>query len=314
MKNIAILGARGFIGKNTVQYLKNTKRYHVIPITRESINLTDNEKVHNFFKDNKIDIVIHCANQGGTRKNINESQDIIGNNLKMFFNIERCINKNMKFINFGSGAQYNKSRDLAKIKETEFESRIPTDDYGYSKYVMSKYIRSQKDKTILNPIIFGLYGIGEDYTYKFISNAIIKNILNMPIIINQNVLFDYLFIEDYYKILDSMIEDEWENCEFNLTPSKSIELIEIVKIINSISKYHSEIIVRNKGMNFEYTGDNSRLIQHMGTDFEFTSYEIGIEKMYRYYLENIDKINVMAVKEDKLINYCSIKKDISSFV
>lgn len=67
-------------------------------------------------------------------------------------------------------------------------------------------------------------------------------------------------------------------------------------------------------MNFEYTGDNSRLIQHMGTDFEFTSYEIGIEKMYRYYLENIDKINVMAVKEDKLINYCSIKKDISSFV
>lgn len=308
MKNIAVLGARGFIGKNTVHYLEKCCKYNVIAVTRDNVDLLNGEAVKAFLENEKIDVAIHCANQGGTRKDQNGKSDVIGNNLKMFFNVERCMNEKMKFINFGSGAQYDKTRDLVKIKEEEFEQYIPKDDYGYSKYVMSKFIKNRSSNKnmgkIYNPIIFGMYGVGEDYTYRFISNAIIKNILKMPIEINQDVIFDYLYVEDYFKILERIIEEDWEECEFNVTPNDSISLQRIAEYINEVGIYKGEIRIKNEGMNYQYTGDNSRLLSLLGQNFNFTPYQTAIEKMYKYYYDNRNELNLDAVKEDVLIKYC----------
>ena len=233
MSRIAILGARGFVGKNLVEHL--TGKHTVFAITRNEIDLLDEIAVQEFLKEQKIEVVINCANQGGSRKTGYDVQtaSVIGNNLKMFFNIERCLTPDMKMINFGSGAQYNKARDLVKVKEETIGDVIPKDDYGYSKYVMSKYIQAKGAKNIYNPIIFGLYGQKEDYTFKFISNAILKNILNMPIVINQNVVFDYLYLGDFLRIIDAMIEKDFAYQEFNITPTESIDLVSIAKIINT---------------------------------------------------------------------------------
>jgi len=278
MSRIAILGARGFVGKNLVEHL--TGKHTVFAITRNEIDLLDEIAVQEFLKEQKIEVVINCANQGGSRKTGYDVQtaSVIGNNLKMFFNIERCLTPDMKMINFGSGAQYNKARDLVKVKEETIGDVIPKDDYGYSKYVMSKYIQAKGAKNIYNPIIFGLYGQKEDYTFKFISNAILKNILNMPIVINQNVVFDYLY------------------------------LVSIAKIINTCGDHESEIIVKNDGLNFQYTADNTRLRKNIGTEFEFTSYEDGIRELYQYYLSHLDELDLDAVRQDELIKYCKTKK------
>lgn len=311
MKKVAILGARGFIGKNTYEFLKQEKEYNVIAVTRDKLDLLNEREVEKFFKEQNIDIVIHCANQGGTRKSQNANIDIVKNNLKMFFNVERCIKSDMKMINFGSGAQYDKTRDLKKVKEEEFDMSVPKDDYGYSKYVMSKYIhnRSKKEGKIYNPIIFGMYGIGEDYTYRFISNAIIKNILKMPIEINQNVIFDYLFIEDYKKILKRILEEEWSEREFNVTPTESIDLYHLAECINQIGGYKSEIVIKNEGLNYQYTGENSRLLNLLGGKFKFTPYQVAIEKMYKYYYDNKGLLDLDSVKRDFLIQYCSVKEN-----
>ena len=134
MKNVAILGAKGFIGKNTYDFLNNEEKYNVIAVTRDNLDLLDEREVEKFFERQNIDIVIHCANQGGTRKSQNTNIDVVKNNLKMFFNVERCIKNDMKMINFGSGAQYDKTRDLKRVREEEFDILIPKDDYGYSIY------------------------------------------------------------------------------------------------------------------------------------------------------------------------------------
>ena len=234
MKKIAIMGARGFVGKALTAHLQD--KYTVYPITREQFSLLDEQAVMEFFEKENIDVVFHCANQGGSRKTGYDvaAPDVIGNNLKMFFNMERCLKDGMKLINFGSGAQYNKARDLVKVKEDTIGTVIPKDDYGYSKYVMSEYLgvreSSNKPGIIYNPIIFGLYGQGEDYTFKFISNAIMKNLLEMPIVINQNVVFDYLYLGDFLKVMDKLIEEDVPNREFNITPTESIDLCSIVEL------------------------------------------------------------------------------------
>lgn len=312
MKKIAIMGARGFVGKALTDHLQ--KQYTVFPITRNDFSLLDEEKIREFFEKEKIDVVFHCANQGGSRKTGYDeaAPDVIGNNLKMFFNVERCLRDGMKLVNFGSGAQYNKARDLVKIKEETAGLVIPKDDYGYSKYVMSEYIgvreHSDKPGVVYNPIIFGLYGQGEDYTFKFISNAIMKNLLGMPIVINQNVVFDYLYLGDFLRIMEGLVEEDYLNKEFNVTPTESIDLLTIVNIINEMGSFKSEVIVKNPGLNYQYTGDNGRLLENMGSGFEFTSYRDGIKELYEYYEENLEDLDSEAIRKDELLQYCKTKE------
>ena len=304
MKRIAVMGAGGFVGRNLVEYLKN--RYEVHPVTRDQFSLLDEKAVQGFFKALEIDVVVHCANQGGSRKTAYdlEKTDVVGNNLRMFFNLERCMTPRMKLICFGSGAQYDKARDLVKVSESAFGENVPKDDYGFSKYVISKCI--QNGQRIYNPIIFGLFGKYEDYVFKFISNAILKNILLMPIKINQNVIFDYLYMNDFLKIIELIIENDYEHKEFNVTPNHSIDLISIAQHINQCSHYQSDIIVNNDGLNFQYTGSNKCLLDNIGL-FAFTPYKDSIGELYRYYLDNLGKINTDLIRHDEYIKNCKKK-------
>ena len=65
----------------------------------------------------------------------------------------------------------------------------------------------------------------------------------------------------------------------NVAPNDSIEIIELAKIINKISDYKSEIIIKSNGMNKEYTANNELLLTIL-KDFSFTSYEEGMSKLY----------------------------------
>lgn len=306
-KIVAVTGSNGFIGSQIVQGFEKFGQYQVLPVARNTVNLLSDEEVLDFFAKNKVDTIIHCASTGGSRKD-NGKTTVLKNNLRMFFNLERCLKPGMTLINLGSGAQYNKNRNLVDINEEAFGEAVPQDEYGFGKYIMSKYINqfqeSKHTGKIYNLVLFGVYGKGEDYTYRFISNAIIKNLLHMPIVINQNVLFHYLYIDDLVRVLKCLLEERWDEKEFNVTPRQSISLIQTAEIINDISDYHSEIIVKNRGMNYQYTGNNQRLMDCIGEDFQFTSYEEGIRQLYFYYKERLDSLDLDSVKEDAYIQFC----------
>ena len=80
MKKIAIMGARGCVGKALTAHLQD--KYTVYPNTREQFSLLDEQAVMEYFEKENIDVVFHCANQGGSRKTGYDvaSPDVIGNN------------------------------------------------------------------------------------------------------------------------------------------------------------------------------------------------------------------------------------------
>ena len=124
MKKIAIMGARGFVGKALTAHLQD--KYTVCPITREQFSLLDEQAVTEFFERENIDVVFHCANQGGSRKTGYDvaAPDVIGNNLKMFFNMERCLKDGMKLI-------------CVVMKDENpnyYEDTIALFDYGFSNF------------------------------------------------------------------------------------------------------------------------------------------------------------------------------------
>ena len=304
MKTIFITGSSGFVGRNLIEYFQD--EYEILAPTHQELDITNSADVLDYFNEHEIDIIIHCANVGGSRKTGYDvgSIDIVDKNLRMFFNLMRAQKQNTKFIHFGSGAEYDKNNYIPQMSEEFFDKYVPMDSYGFSKYIISKYIEKAEGITCLR--IFGLYGKYEDYSYKFISNSIVKNLLHLPIIINQNVRFSYLLIDDLMKIVANVISQPPRNRFINVTPTDSIELIEIANIINDVSDFQSEIIVNNAGMNREYTGANVCLLEEYA-DMEFTSYRTGIEKLYNYYKENFNFLDLDTVKEDPYLKSCSTK-------
>src|SRR3989338_11686259 len=154
MKRILITGARGFIGRNLYDFLSSRQKLFVPG--HQELDFTDGEKVSDYILQNRIQVVINCA--------VTNNFEL---NLRMFFNIYRCRDIVEKVIHFGSGAEYDKARDIVRINESEFGKRIPKDNYGFYKYICSQFILGSENMVCLR--LFGVYGKYEDYMFKFIS-------------------------------------------------------------------------------------------------------------------------------------------------
>lgn len=277
---IFLTGSTGYIGKHLIENLGS--RYKIYSPTRKQLDLLDTQAVEKYFKKHKFDVVIHCAVVGGSRQE-ESVENALYQNLRIFFNIVRNNTSFGKMINLGSGAEYDKSRSLKKIRENDFDKKIPKDEYGFFKYICSKHI--EKLDNIVTLRIFGLFGKYEDYRYRFISNAICRNILGLPITMNKDVYFDYLYIDDFVKIMDYFINHKGKHKFYNIGNGKSINLLTIAKKINQIAKIKSKIIVKNKGLNNEYTCNNLRLIKELKY-FTFTDFDTALKKLYSWYEDN----------------------------
>jgi GDP-L-fucose synthase len=304
-RRVLITGARGFVGRSLAEYLsERSAEYEVIPLTRNEADLLDEAAVQAFVRRAVPDVVIHCATIGGSRKTGYDrgATDVAGNNLRMFFNLRRAMPPGVKLISMGSGAEYDLRNYRSKMKEDYFDVNVPADPYGFSKYVISKYASLSDNVFCLR--IFGLFGRYEDYTYKFISNAIVKNLLGLPIVINRNVRFDYLFMDDFCSLVSRFMELAPRYQHYNITPSESIDLLTIAGLINRVSASPSEIKILNPGMGREYTGSNERLLGELkGVDF--TTYERAISTLYEYYSSRLGELDIETVRRDPFLKYCA---------
>lgn len=275
INTVLLTGSGGFIGKNLKKFLEN--KYQLLTPRSFELDLIDSNAVEQYFSQNNIDFIIHCGSTGGAR-GIDDKDTTIEDNLAMVDNLLNYKNHDTRIILFGSGAMYDKSRPLNKIKETEIGKTIPKDLYGKSKMMIAQKIENRNDVVCLN--IFACYGYGEKEN-RFPSYAIDCVIKNKNIEINQNVIFDYLFVEDMERIVEHFMNIQPDENIINITPDKSISLMEIAQIVNTFSEKPVQIIVKNPIMNNEYTGSNERLKKYF-QDLIFTDIKEGLKKLYKY--------------------------------
>lgn len=283
-KKIMITGASGFIGRNLVENFK--KKYLVLAPLREELNLVDERSVCGYLKKNLPDVVLHAAIVGGSRDE-EQKDNMFFINLKMFFNLVRNRNYFGKLIQIGSGAEYDKRRSLRKVKEENFDDFVPNDNYGFFKYICAKYIETADD--IINLRVFGLFGKYEDFRYRFISNAICRNLKGLPITISQDVFFDYVFIDDFVKIMDYFINNHPRFKSYNIGTGDPINLVNIAKRINNQSQKKSKIEVLKRGFKKEYTCSNNRLISEIGK-FNFSDFNRSLSMLRKWYEDRIESI------------------------
>lgn len=280
MKKILLTGGNGFIGGNVREQLG--EKYEILSPSHAELDLLDYSAVSTYLEKTRPDAVIHAAFLGTTRKDC--PKDIVKANLQMFFNIARCKKHFGRMINLGSGAEYDHAKEIVQASEEDFDRVVPSDDYGFCKYVCAKYIENTEGITNLR--VFGCFGKHEDKNTRFISNSICRSIRGEPIAIeNRNVRFSYLYVSDLVHIIDYFICNNGKFKSYNVVPDESYDLLAIAQKIKKITGNHFEIVVKNKGLGPEYTGNNGRLRAEM-PKFKFTPMDAAITELYKSYKNN----------------------------
>jgi GDP-L-fucose synthase len=279
---ILITGGSGFIGKNLTEQIHS--EYSIVSPTSKDLNLLDEEGVLSYLKKNRFDVIIHAATWNATKTSHKDTSLVLENNLRMFFNLARASSYYKKMIYYGSGAEFDRNHWIPKMKEDYFDSFIPTDQYGFSKYLMNKY--AEKAGNIYNLRLFGVFGKYEDWQIRFISQTCCRTIYNLPITINQNVNFDYTYIDDVVKITNWFIHHEPKSKTYNVCTGNTYTLTDLAKRVFSVSGNHQEIRIVNEGMGREYSGDNTKLISEM-KGFNFRTMNDCIAELYKWYQNNV---------------------------
>lgn len=287
MKKILITGGSGFIGRNLKEYLR--KSYLVLAPSSRQLNLLDTAAVSKYLKRNRFDVVIHCAADAVSRDFAKDKYKVVENNLLMFFNLERKSDLYSRMFYFGSGAEYDRKNLKPKMSEEYFDTHIPLDEYGFSKYVIGKYI--QKSQNIYELRLFGVFGRYENWKVRFISNNICRALYDMNLSMNQNVKFDYLYVQDLCKIIEMFVKRKrLKYRQYNVCSGSAIDLVTLAKKIIKISGKDLKLRIKKKGWGSEYSGSNSRLLSEFG-DISYTPIDAAIAELYAWYSANKRSIN-----------------------
>jgi GDP-L-fucose synthase len=223
---ILITGGNGNIAKIIATNLSS--EYDITSITRNDFDLLDGLSVSNYLMDKEFDVLIHTAIKGG-RRTKEETGQVVYENLIMFENLMKYNHKFKLIINFDSGAIYDRSTDIYCRKEEELKT-IPTDYYGFSKYII--YKRSLLYKNIVNFRIFNIFHVNEEPD-RFIKSCYLAKKNGTNVTIFQDKYFDFIYEDDFIKIIKYYINNYSNNLPktFNLSYTKKYTLLEIAKMI-----------------------------------------------------------------------------------
>lgn len=270
MKRVLLTGGSGFVGRNVCPYLR--QKCELYTPSRHELDLFNENDVRDYIINNKINIVFHCANPNPAKNPLDQSNRMFEESIRMFINLFRAEDCYEQMFTLGSGAEYDKSKEICSIEEIDEQRSVPYDSYGLAKYTIHQIILHSRKQCNLR--LFGCYG-PMDHETKFITHAIRCCLMNKEITIRQNCLFDYLHVSDLAKIMGFFIDHPPEYSSYNVCTGKKVSLLSIAEEVRRQMNSERSIRVLTPGWNKEYTASNKRLLSTIG-EFQFLPLEEGI--------------------------------------
>lgn len=264
---ILITGGKGFVGSFIADHLKCNS---ITALGKDQLDLLNPEKVKDFFIHNTFDVVIHCA-LVGREQLFSTDPKFLNENLLMFRNLYNNRKYYKRFFNLGTAYEFDLTKDNRHVHEESIKNYLPNSSYGFAKNIIARIIDDTED--FYNFRLFGVFHHSEKETRFFK-----KLSLQKQIIINNDIYFDYIHLEDFVEILNfyldhtNVIKDV--NCVYNEKYRLS-NLAEKFCNIHGLDK--TQIIVENRGNN-HLTGNGTKLmllpIKLKGLDYGLSLYKV----------------------------------------
>jgi nucleoside-diphosphate-sugar epimerase len=295
---VLVTGGSGFIGRNLVEYL--SRSHEVLAPQRAELDVSDPGALDDWFAQHRVDAVIHGALRPGHR-NVLDPTGQLWTNLRMFFGLMRNANRYGRLIFLSSGAVYDVARPLHRVAEEHLGESLPADEHGLSKYVIAQYL--ERARQIGNPDavelrLFGVFGRHEDYAIRFVSNAICKALLGLPITLRQNRTFSYLYVDDLGPIVDRFLTGPHSEVAYNIVPDWTDDLEDLAARVITRSGKNLPVVVGAPGNGLAYSAANDRLRRDV-PDVAFTPVGTAISDLYEWYSRNLAMIDKAALLADK---------------
>ena len=314
---IVVTGGAGFIGGNFIHYMMNKyKTYEIIcvdcltyagnlstldPVKDkqnfrfEKTDITDRVRIYELFEKEKPDIVVNFAAESHVDRSIDNPEiflktNILGTQVLM----DACLKYNVgRYHQVSTDEVYGDlpldRPDLFFTEETPIHASSP---YSASKASADLLVQAYNRTYGLPATIsrcsnnYGPY----HYPEKLIPLMIIKALNNdsLPVYGDGLNVRDWLYVEDHCRAIDMIIHNGKIGEVYNVGGHNEKGNIEVVKLILDIlGKPHSLIsyVEDRKGHDRRYAIDPKKINKELGWSPD-TSFETGIEKTVKWYLDN----------------------------
>ncbi len=295
---ILVTGGSGFIGRHLVEHL--SRSHEVLAPRHAELDLADPVALDAWFAEHAVDVVVHGAVRPGHRNAVDPSRQL-WTNLRMFFGLVRNAHRFGRLVFLSSGAVYDVARPHDRVAEEDLGTWLPADEHGLSKYAIAEYLEQAhrcRSGDVVELRLFGVFGKYEDYAIRFVSNAICKSLLDLPITLRQNRTFSYLYVDDLGPIVERFLGGDHAEVAYNVVPAWTDDLADLARLVQLRSGKDLPIIVGEPGNGLPYSASNERLLREIPS-VSFTPVVTAIDELYTWYAANLAAIDRSTLLTDK---------------
>lgn len=271
-------------------------------------DICDKEAITKVFTENEIDYLVNFAAESHVDRSIREPEvfaktNVLGtvnllNAAKKFWEVGEGFKEGKKYLQVSTDEVYGSLGETGYFMETT--PLDPHSPYSASKTGADLMVKSYFD-TFKMPVNitrcsnnYGPFQFPEKLIPLIINNCVNKR--QLPIYGDGLNVRDWLFVEDHCKAIDMVINGGRLGQVYNIGGHNERTNIYIVKtIIDYVNKNVDETVTENlikyvedrKGHDKRYGIDPGKIKEELGW-FPETSFEDGIKKTIKWYLDNKD--------------------------
>ncbi len=317
--NILVTGGAGFIGSNFIYYmLDKYKDYKIVCLDKltyagnlstlkkafENPNfkfvkgdISDREFVFELFKEEYFDVVVNFAAESHVDRSIEDPEIFLKTNVigtQVLMNAARKFGVK-RFHQVSTDEVYGDlPLDRPDLLFTEETPLRPSSPYSASKaaadLLVLAYYRTYKLPVTISSCSnnYGPYHFPEKLIPLMIIRAL--NDQSLPVYGDGRNVRDWLYVEDHCSAIDLIIHHGREGEVYNVGGRNERSNLEVVKTILKELGKPEELITFVKdrpGHDLRYAIDPTKIKNELGWEPK-TSFEEGIKKTIKWYLDNRD--------------------------
>ena len=305
---IYIAGHRGMVGSAIWRALTSKGYTNLIGKTSKELNLTNQQSVLDFYKKEHPKIVIDAAAKvGGILANNDFPYPFLMENMQIQNNLIDGAHKAgiEKFIFLGSSCIYPKFASQPLKEEYLLTGSLePTNEwYAIAKITGVKTcqaIRKQYNKDYVSLMPTNLYGYFDNFDLQssHVLPAMLRKFHEAKINSHSDVTLwgsgtpmrEFLFVDDMAEAVVFAVENNLPEHLYNVGSGKDITIKELAETIQKVTGHQGKIIwdASKPDGTPRKLMDVSKM-KEMGWNYT-TELEIGIQKTYHWFIENIESI------------------------
>ncbi len=310
---IYIAGHNGMVGSACWKALKDSGYNYLIGKTSKDLNLKNQNDVEIFIKSEKPDVIINAAARvGGILANETYPYEFLMDNMLIQNNLIRSAHQNniKKLIFLGSSCIYPKyATQPLKEKFLLSGPLEPTNEwYAIAKISGVKLIealRKQYKRDYVSLMPTNLYGPNDNFDLN--TSHVLPAMINKFHIAkkdNTKVILwgsgsprrEFLHVDDLGQAVLFAIENNLDQHIYNVGSGSDITIRSLAKLIQKIVGHKGEIYwdVSKPDGTPKKLIDSSKFLEKGWRPT--TDLKIGIEKTYKWYLDNIDSLKKLKYK------------------